>query len=301
MDTSTERADPSQLVFVVGTGRCGSTLVHEVVARHHDVGFISNIDDAVPLLPSSGRWNQALYEHLPPALSKKGRLRYAPSEAYRLLEREVSPVLSFSSRDLLAEDVTPWLSGQLHSFFDSRMAAQGKPVFLHKFTGWPRIGLLHGIFPDATFIHIVRDGRAVVNSWLQMPWWSGYRGPEQWGLGPLTADEQAEFDESGRSFVVLAAIGWKILMRAYASAESLIPPSQYLSLRYEDIVGDPTGQFGSLLDFAGLERTPQFAKALDRYTFGSSRTEAFRRDLDAVSIQRLNDSLQAQLEALGYH
>ncbi|MEY2426226.1 MAG: hypothetical protein QOI61_1798, partial [Actinomycetota bacterium] len=38
-----------QYGFVLGTGRCGSTLVHELLARHHDVGFLSNIEDRLPL------------------------------------------------------------------------------------------------------------------------------------------------------------------------------------------------------------------------------------------------------------
>jgi Sulfotransferase family len=292
---------PGELVFVVGTGRCGSTLVHEVLARHSDVGFVSNLDDRLPFGSGSGRWNQALYRRLPPTLTKKGRLRYAPSEAYRLLDRRVSPMLSTPSRDLVAADVSPWLASELQGFFGARMAAQRKPVFLHKFTGWPRTGLLHGVFPDAKFIHVVRDGRAVVNSWLQMPWWSGYRGPEQWGLGPLSPADQQEYDASGRSFVVLAAIGWKILMRAYDEAAAALPAGAWVELRYEDIVADPAGEFDRMLGFSGLPSTDQFAAALRRYSFGAGRTEAFRHDLAPAALEALDLSLSSALEARGYH
>ena len=34
-------------VFVLGSGRCGSTLVQEVLARHPAMAFVSNIDDAI--------------------------------------------------------------------------------------------------------------------------------------------------------------------------------------------------------------------------------------------------------------
>ena len=45
----------SEFAFVLGTGRCGSTLVHELVARHPDVGFLSNLEDRVPLPAAAGR------------------------------------------------------------------------------------------------------------------------------------------------------------------------------------------------------------------------------------------------------
>src|SRR5918992_919221 len=87
------------LLFILGTGRCGSTMIQEVLARHPDVGFISNVDANLPLLNSRGRWNNALYRLTPPAVSQRDRryarlarlrLRFGPSEAYRMLNREVS-------------------------------------------------------------------------------------------------------------------------------------------------------------------------------------------------------------------
>ena len=44
-----------------------------------------------------------------------------------------------------------------------------------------------------TFINVVRDGRAVVNSWLQMGWWDGWQleasahAPDQWLVPPAGA------------------------------------------------------------------------------------------------------------------
>lgn len=290
----------SRMVFVLGTGRCGSTLVHEVLARHRDVGFVSNIEDNLPQLGLDGRFNQALYQRVSPTGTRKGRVRYAPSEAYQILDRQVSPILSTPFRDLLATDATPWMIKQLHGFFDPRMAAQGRPVFLHKFTGWPRAGFLKAAFPEARFIHVLRDGRAVVNSWLQMPWWAGYRGPEQWQFGPLNAEQQEEFDAAGRSFVVLAAIAWKMLVEAHESAAAALPNGDWCHIRYEDVVADPAAAFATMLDAAGLERQPQFDAALGRYTFSAGRTDAFRRDLDPANLDLLEQSLGPVLERYGY-
>jgi hypothetical protein len=53
------------LAFVVGTGRCGSTFVAELIARHPEVGFISNVDESLPKRDLVGRWNNALFARAP--------------------------------------------------------------------------------------------------------------------------------------------------------------------------------------------------------------------------------------------
>ena len=35
-------------VFLIGTGLCGSPLVHEPLARQHAVGFVSNLGGRLP-------------------------------------------------------------------------------------------------------------------------------------------------------------------------------------------------------------------------------------------------------------
>lgn len=288
------------LLFLLGTGRCGSSLVHETLARHPDVGFVSNVDDRLTGLSLRGRWNNALYRRLPAELTRKGRLRYAPSEAYDLLTAEVSPVLATTARDLTADDVTPWLARRLRDFFDRRRQVQRKPVFSHKLTGWPRAGLLGAVFPDARFVHVVRDGRAVANSFLQTDWWGGYGGVEGWRYGPLPDHYRSEWERSGRSSVVLAGITWKLLLDAYDEAERAAAPDRWLNLRYEDVLDDPRGQFKTLLEFAALDASPAFDRALDRMKFSRSRAQAYRQDLGDRQLAALESCLAGHLARRGY-
>lgn len=293
-------ASSADLAFVLGTGRCGSTLVHEILARHPDVGFVSNLEDRLPFLPVPGRLNNDIYRRVPNALTAKGHVRFAPSEGYRILDREVSPVVSAPVRDLLAEDVTPWLEQRFRAFFTSRARAQGRPVFLHKFTGWPRSGFVRRIFPETRFIHVVRDGRAVANSFLQMPWWQGYRGPDEWSWGPLPPAMAKEWEDSGRSFAVLAGLEWKLLMQAFEAARDLVPEPQWLEVRYEDFVAEPREHMRAMLDHLGLSWTPAFERGFARYTLDAGRREAYRRDLGIHDLAMLDVSLAPALARHGY-
>jgi Sulfotransferase family len=289
------------LAFIVSNGRSGSTLVHELLARHPQVGFVSNLEDRVPGLPAgAGRFNNALYRRVPAGLTRKGRLRYAPSEAWRALGREVSPMLVRSARDLLAADANPWVADRFRRFFAERARAQAKPVFLHKLTGWPRSGFIRAVFPDARFIHVVRDGRAVAASDLRVPWWRGWAGPEHMGCGPLSEADLAAWEASGRSFALLAGLSWRIEMDAMLAARPLVPADQWLDVRFEDLLDDPPGHFKAMLAFLGLEADPRFDVALARTRFRTDRKDDFRSQLHAADIAALDAALAGHLRRWGY-
>jgi hypothetical protein len=238
-----------------------------VISRHRDVGFVSNLDDKLSLLNLKGRWNNRLHRLSPPrdpklrpfrdrrTLVELGRFRIAPAEAWSILDRQIAPLMSTPFRDLGAEDCTPWLKGRLQNFFESRMAAQHSDVFVQHLTGWPRAGFIRAAFPETRFVHVIRDGRAVANSWLQMGWWRGYQGPEAWHLGPLSPEAAAAWEESGRSFAVLAGLGWKLLIEAFEQARAEVPSDQWMEVRYEDVVAEPSRHLREIADFIGLVTT----------------------------------------------
>lgn len=285
--------------FVIGTGRCGSTLMHEILCRHPDVMFVSNLSDRVGLR-SLNRWNGALYRRLPPSFTRKGRLRFAPSEAYRVMAREVSPILENSHRDLVADDATPWQQRRLRAFFEAEATGQRGTMLLHKFTGWPRAAYLRQVYPNAKFVHVVRDGRAVANSWLQMPWWTGYLGPDQWQWSPLPRDYQEAWDRSRQSFVVLAGLAWMLLLDATEAARVTFPDADWLDVRYEDLLARPRDVLQRIRMFLGLGDDGFDAQVVDGYHLEQGRTDAFRSDLGDDATGELTTLMAEHLERYGY-
>ena len=285
--------------FVLGTGRCGSTLLHELLARHPDVGFVTNIDDRIGSGPA-GRMQAGIYRRLPTAATRKGRVRLAPSEAYRALEREVSALISEPVRDLEASDAVPWLAERFRRFFDERATAQGAPLFLHKFTGWPRARFVDRVLPSSRYVHVVRDGRAVAASWLQTDWWRGHLGPEGWHFGPLPPAYDKEWEASGRSFVLLAGLAWKLLLDAFDEARREIAEERWLDVRYEDILDDPRGWTAAVLEFLGLAWTDAFESGFRAFRFDGGRAGVWRQSLGADAAAELDASLADYLVRRGY-
>ena len=144
----------------------------------------------------------------------------------------------------------------------------------------------------------MRDGRAVASSLLQMPWWEGWGGPERWTFGPLPEAYAKEWEANERSFVTLAGLEWKVVMDAFEQARPRA--ANWLELRYEDVVSDPRAGFGRMLEHAGLEWDEEFERGFSKYTFGSQRSQAFRKDLSPEDVARLDVSLADHLEHYGY-
>jgi hypothetical protein len=232
-----------------------------------------------------------------------GRLtlrRLGPSEAYHLLDREVSPALSSANRDLDGGDATPWLARRFRAALERRAERAGAPVFLHKFTGWPRAGFIQAAFPEALFVHVVRDGRAVANSLVQMPWWHGWREPPEWGFGPLPDDLDRLWRASGRRYPLLAGLEWKVLVDRFEEVKAEIPAERWLELRYEDFVADAPGGLERVLDHAGLGRPPSFQRYVDAFEVTPGRTAAYRTELSVEDVRLLDEALGSSLRRYGY-
>ncbi len=301
------------IVLVCGTGRSGTTLVTELLARHDRVAFVSGVDDKLARLALRGRWNGRLYRGAAgprPAglrawseagrLLERGRLRVAPSEAYRLLDRHVVPGFSRPCRDLLAEDMTPWAQRRLREFVEQRLEAQRADVLLLHVTGWPRVGYLRAALPGLQVVNVVRDGRAVASSWLQMGWWDGWQGPDRWIYGPLPDELRATWEDSGRSFPVLAGLGWRMLLEAAEAARDRSPQGSWLDLRYEDLLADPRGATGRLLAHAGLSWDDAFEAGWSRHRITSGRCEAFRDELRPDQVAAIEAAVGPVLRRWGY-
>jgi hypothetical protein len=297
-------------LFLIGTGRCGSTLIHRLLGHHPDVGFVSILDERLPPYRRlNGRLNGLAYRAAGNASRATGgrlpfvevaRRAFTPAEAYELLTDSVSPLIAAPLRDLTAADASPWISRRLRSLIEERAEAQRVPVFMHKLTGWPRMSFLRTVFPDARFVYIVRDGRAVANSLLQVEWWRGALGPTGWTFGPLPEAYAAEWDESGRSFAMLAGIEWKILVDAYEEACRVVPADARMEVRYEDFVRSPREYLGRIVDFSGLDWRRSLRRALVSEPVHAGRSDAYRTELSADDVRRLDRALAAHLERYGY-
>jgi hypothetical protein len=284
--------DINKPIFIVGTGRCGSTAFHTLLARHPQTMWLSGFAEEFPDKPD---WNRrAVTAVRNPLVRAVFGKRIKPGENYGFWYRHAYGFAE-PGRDLVATDVTPRVRKQLRRVFE-RMLSPTHNRLLIKLTGWSRIGFLNEIFPDAKFIHIVRDGRAVASSLMHISsWqWRGWYGPYSWRYGPLSPEDQATWEESGKSFAVLAGLQWRIHTRAIEAARQQLDTGRFLEVRYEDFCDQPIETYRRVLEFSELADSRKFDREIKEASI-LDMTNRWRGDLSAEQQSLLTNLLHREL------
>ncbi len=137
-------------------------------------------------------------------------------------------------------------------FFKKLTFSKPRRIIVKSPTHTFRIKILLKLFPEARFVHLVRDPYRVFQSTVHM--WKSV----SLSFGLQTPD-----------FKGLEEYVFEMFIRMYEKFEetrSLIPPSHFYELHYEDLVNDPVGEMKNLYENLGLGGFElQFLPALKGY------------------------------------
>ena len=285
----------TQPIFIVGTGRCGSTVFHRLLAAHPQTMWLSGFCDRFPGNPA---WNRRAVSAMDNRVLRGIFGRWIrPGEYYRFWD---SHAYGFSEpcRDLGRLDVTARMKRQVRAALEPMLTPKRSRLLI-KITGWPRIGFLSEIFEDAKFIHIVRDGRAVASSLVHVNFWRGWYGPQGWRAGLLSPEDQALWESYDRSFVALAGLEWRIQMRAIEAARRVLDPQRFLEVKYESFCDRPLETYRRVLEFVELQSSPEFERQVEAAPI-KSMSKRWRDDLTPGQQAQLDDLLGDDLVRYGY-
>jgi hypothetical protein len=299
-------------VFIVGTGRCGSTLLSDMLRRHPGVlslsEFFSIVSDLGGLLGrvfADGIVDAATIHDLvcgvPPRLSLMMRHGVAMDEVlHRRDDGEVAAILQttlphLTSRpETLLAEVSELLRARppstvaehYRALFDHLRRRFEKQLWVERSGGSLRmVPRLAKMFPDARFVHMVRDGRDCA---LSMSKHYGFRMAlielqlsEILGVDPFASndrrnagdlpDELATFlpecfdAESFREYVPpppLCGYYWSSEIKAGLAELRELGEERVLTIHYEDLLATPSATLERLAGF--MDRT-----LVDREWIGS--------------------------------
>jgi Sulfotransferase family len=293
----------TRTAFIVGPARSGTSLLYKTMCLHPDVAYISN------WVARFGWSPLAALDRLPRVFPAHARRFWfgEDSNAYRygrsrsLIERlfptpvEGEPVYL---RAGVARPGGPIPSRQnpvvsLPVAFDAiRKIAGGSCIVSKRIANNLRIPLLAEVFPDARFVVLVRDGRAVAASLSKVDWWED---SYVWWYGGTPRRWRAE----GRDPWEICARNWVEELASISEGLRSVPTDQVLRLRYEDLVIDPVATLLRVADFLGIPRDRRWRDGLAELAF-PDRSDRWRDGLDPSVVQLVTTIQETQLDELGY-
>jgi len=218
-------------LLLLGVSRSGTTLLRVVLDRSPGIA-IPDESFFVPLLARRHR-------HVDPERFLDDLRRLPALVTWGLDPAEVAPRLRthVSTGEAIA------------AVFEAYAAKAGKPRWGDKTPMYMRhLPLLERLFPEAQYVHLIRDGRDAAVSFLQMP------------AGTYT--RTWSHPESAAEFACL----WRTEVMDARALGARVGPRRCLEVRYEDLVADPARTVASICAFAGLpyrQEMLDFAGAVD--------------------------------------
>lgn len=265
-------------IVIVGTGRCGSTLLHRLMASHDDLAWLSTFNEVFPRLNRLAVFSNLYRAPLPRGL-REARAFPKPYEAYRYWESYL-PGFSRRDRPLTAADVDPARIDPVRRASGRIVRAQRRGRLLVKVTGWSRITFFDRIYPDALFVSLRRDPRSVVSSWIQAGWLDVSSSPDGsgWQWGDVPEPYLDAWRDLGGGPVLSAALKIRLDLQDVARSASQIDPQRVHELWYEDLIREPVVALTELCDFARIPYGGGLAESVSQMRFADTRGK-WRRHL----------------------
>jgi hypothetical protein len=211
-------------VFIVGVHRSGTTLLRYMLSSH----------SRLYIPPESDFISNYFLRNPTGELSKKqiARMLHDVFEHYRFVKEWKGDPPDPNQFVCSLPGRTP------ASFLDALYSAYARQYGAERWGDKTPIyasyiDLIHEIFPEAQFLHIIRDGRDAA-------------------LSMLDKYEHDEFHVD----IFFAARNWVRRIRSAQRAGSRIGPKLYYELRYENLIDDPERELRAICDFLGESYEP---------------------------------------------
>src|SRR5262245_42051840 len=227
-------------VFLIGCGRSGTTILGTALSHHPAIAYLNEPRQLwIRCYPETDIWS-------PLADRRGGALALDASACRGRRTRRL--------RSLFAEELRKSARRQL---------VEKLPI--NSF----RLPFIDAMFPDARYLHIVRNGvevaASIARECAERDWYGAHdykwrqlvrfadRRPETASLPAHCSDDFAR-----------GLLEWRLSVECARAFCSALPASRHLELRYEALVADPPGTLADVERFIGVPPDPDvdaFARA----------------------------------------
>jgi hypothetical protein len=280
-----------QPIFIVGFGRTGSTLLHNLLALDERARAPrlwellstsppprSESYDTDPRIARAQQYLQAMTVLAPNVLGIHPMHSTRPDECHWMMQHGPHQFLRYR-----AAAYWSWLSqlenGDLLALYMYYKRQIQHLQFFHRGAYWVSKSLVHlfympvvsAVFPDARIIRLHRDPCECIPSLASLA--AAYRG-----IYLKSVDHQDLGDFMLQLFVALST--------RLMHAEGALEPARVVDIQYEDFVADPIGAVRRIYAQFGIALTPQCEDAQRRYLISDKPTHKHAYSLEQFGLSR---------------
>ena len=259
-------------VFVLGCARSGTSLTCRLLLDHLGVNFGTESQFII-------RYSRRLryYGDLRVGANMRRLLNDISRERFFARTRHNFGFVFDIDRALLSVS-EPTYAGALSAVFEQFAKTKGLPRWGDKTPEYNRhLNVLAGLFPVAQFVHVVRDPRDVATSYFKA------------GFGPKSAYE--------------AAVHWRDAVTRVRTFGAAVSREQFLELRYEDLLDDPSSTLGRVASFLGITNHAELVAGIAerlRVQVRSGNSNKWRAGLDRRDLACIETVARAAMSELAY-
>ena len=290
---------PGQLAWIFGSSRSGSTWL---------LRMLSGLDRVIPIDDPHLGHHLGIWRPIPLAwATAKDPPKLGTLADYKRKKRDY--LFSDRYRDTWMPQLRDLVSARFEAQAADHIAESGeinRPIVVVKEPGSHAADTIMELFPKSALIFLLRDGRDVVDSWLD-----AYRD------GSWATDEGAyPVDDGGRT----ALIRWQssvwlhrteVVQETYARTD----PSRRVLIRYEEMRANPAGALARICEVLEVDASPadleRIAKQNEFSSVPDSRKGAGREirrarpggwasHMSSEEIDAMHEILADKLNELGY-
>lgn len=210
-----------QPVFIISSGRSGTTLMRSMLVAGGQIAIPAETQ-IIHVLPVKFHTTRGL------GWEDRVRLIIASFESHRNFPLwqvnladayQKSLALPEKERSLARVINEVYFTYAAQAFPDAKVWGDQSPI--HTFY----LPYIKKVFPNARYMHLLRDGRDVVSSMVT---------------------------RHGDNYLFEAVLRWKTSIKRISSFQKELTPEQYLEVRYENLVREPEPTLQKVCDFIGI-------------------------------------------------
>lgn len=247
---------PKNPVFIVGSPRSGTSIFNKMIAECDDV---ANLSEAIFIWSPSDRNPDC--DHVK-----------------------------------TAEDATPEEALRIRSGFGFYQFIRRKRVFVNKCPrSSVRLAFIKRLFPEARYIHVYRDGRAVVASIINIIEREKFR--QQIPLGAFCKPANWR-DYMDMNVVERHSHQWNDIMATIREDSASLDKDKWVDVRYEDFCRNPKDTMKEIFDF--IDVTPTQGQLERIADMPQPNDMKWLEQFSSEEIDTMNRVMRPQLAAYGY-